>query len=97
MAIEEISQLLDSKDYDRQATLNAWLQLKGMSKAGLARSLGVHPSMISRIISGQRAPAERIRQLVALGIPPQLLPTPTGRGRGRPRHRADNTTGDAEG
>lgn len=87
-------QLLDSNGYDRQAALNAWLQLNGLSKASLARRLGVHPSMISRIISGQRAPAERIRQLVDLGIPPQLLPEPSSRGRGRPRHEED--TGEAE-
>jgi len=65
-----------------------------MSKAELAGRLGVHPSMISRIISGQRAPAKRIAQLMALGIPAQLLPNPTKRGRGRPRH--DRTTKTSE-
>ena len=82
--LKKISHELDSNGHDRQAALNAWLQLHRLSKTGLAARLGVHPSMISRIVSGQRAPARRIRQLVELGVPEDLLPEPTSRGRGRP-------------
>lgn len=68
----------------RQRQLQSWLALHGMSKTYLAKSLGVHASMISRIISGERAPKERLRQLMDLGIPQELLPAPS-RPPGRPK------------
>ncbi len=90
-----ISHFLDSNEYDRQAALNAWLQLKGLSKVELAKRLGVHPSMVSRIVSGQRSPAKRIEALVKMGIPAELLPKPSNRGRGRPCHRQTQDTAEA--
>jgi hypothetical protein len=77
------SQLLDLKTPDRQATLNAWLALHGLKKKDLASRLGVHPSMITRILRGDRCPARRIAELAALGIPVHLLPEP-GPPPGRP-------------
>jgi hypothetical protein len=44
----------------------------------LAEKLDVHPSMITRIIQGKRAPKKRITQLISLGIPAELLPEPSG-------------------
>lgn len=41
--------------------------------------------MITRIIRGERAPGDRIRQLVELGVPEELLPAPNRRSPGRPR------------
>ena len=67
----------------RQAELNGWLALRGIQKKTLAQRLGVHPSMITRIFRGDRRPARRIAELVALGIPAHLLPEP-GPTPGRP-------------
>jgi len=64
---------------DRHRHLQAWLAFRGISKSDLARKIGVHPSMISRIIRGERAPARRLKQLVEEGErPAELLPPPSG-------------------
>jgi len=69
---------------DRQARLKAWLAYHNVSNKRLAEVLEVHPSMISRIIRGQRAPARLLQKLREFGIPPELLPLPS-RPPGRPR------------
>jgi len=74
---------LNQNQQSRQASLQAWLAYHSISKQQLAEILDVHPSMITRIIQGKRAPAKRIRQLIALGIPPELLPK-NSRPPGRP-------------
>jgi len=76
----------DRPDTDRADELRAYLAKNRLSKKELAKQLGVHPSMISRIISGERAPAGRLDQLAALGIPRELLPEPNGPP-GRPRRK----------
>ncbi|AGW13421.1 helix-turn-helix domain-containing protein [Megalodesulfovibrio gigas] len=79
-----LAALLADTTTDRQQKLEAWLSYHRIYKNRLAVDLGVHPSMISRIIKGDRAPKERIQQLVELGIPEQLLPAPS-RPPGRPK------------
>lgn len=69
---------------DRQARLKAWLAYHNISNKRLAEELEVHPSMISRIIRGQRAPKRLLNKLKVFGIPPELLPMPS-RPPGRPR------------
>ncbi len=69
---------------DRQARLKAWLAYHNVSNKSLAELLEVHPSMISRIIRGQRAPARLLHKLAQAGIPRDLLPKPS-RPPGRPR------------
>mgnify|MGYP001557416748 CR=1 FL=1 len=64
---------------DRVAALKAWLAYHGISNRRLAEELSVSDSMISRIISGQRAPSTRLNQLMELGVPVHLLPDPSGR------------------
>ena len=73
-----LSQRLDKYPENRKASLDAWLAYHGISKKTLADELGVHPSMITRIIQGKRAPQKRIRQLISLGVPAELLPEPSG-------------------
>lgn len=73
----KISKKLDLNKPSRQAELRAWIILNGYTMGQLARILGVHPSMMTRIVSGERAPAKRIRQLEELGIPKELLPKPS--------------------
>lgn len=69
---------------DRQARLKAWLAYHNISNKKLAEALEVHPSMISRIIRGQRAPSRLLKKLQIFGIPNELLPLPS-RPPGRPR------------
>lgn len=76
-------QQFDLLSSSRQAKLNAWLAIRGVQKKDLAEHLGVHPSMITRILSGDRRPSRLIAQLIALGIPANLLPEP-GPTPGRP-------------
>jgi transcriptional regulator with XRE-family HTH domain len=76
----------DRADTDRVDELQAYLAKNRVSKKELAKQLGVHPSMISRIISGERAPAKRLEHLIDLGIPRELLPEPNGPP-GRPRRK----------
>ena len=87
MSFKQSGQQFDLVSTTRQAKLNAWLAFRGIQKKDLANRLGVHPSMISRIIRGERRPAKRIAELVALGIPAHLLPQP-GPSPGRPSKHA---------
>jgi len=81
---KEISKQIESNAPSRQARLRAWLVLHGYSMGAVAKLLGVHPSMITRIVKGETAPEKRIEQLAALGVPTELLPLPS-RPPGRPR------------
>ena len=69
---------------ERFRKIKAWLVMRGLTHRELARLIGVHPSMITRILKGERAPAARIASLVELGVPEHLLPPPNTRGPGRP-------------
>ena len=75
----------EQSDLRRQASLKAWLAYHGIGNRQLARELNVHPSMITRIFKGERRPPKRINQLIAIGIPASLLPSPNTRRPGRPR------------
>ncbi len=80
---QKIHTSLDQHPCGRQAALRAWLAYHGIPMKELARMIGVHPSMMTHIVKGNRSPAKRIEQLVALGIPRHLLPEPS-RPPGRP-------------
>lgn len=88
--------LLDASAPSRQDRLRAWLALHGIRFGELAEQLGVHPSMITRIVKGERAPAKRIRQLLELGIPEDLLPEPSPPP-GRPAKNARTPQNDDDG
>lgn len=87
-----LAALLADTSTTRQHKLEAWLTYHRIPKNKLAAELNIHPSMISRIIKGDRAPKERIEQLIALGIPEALLPTPS-RPPGRPKGSANKKKG----
>lgn len=68
----------------RREALTAWLAVHKVPRNRLARALRVHPSMITRILNSDQAPAKRIEQLAAFGIPREYLPRPSNPP-GRPR------------
>lgn len=74
---DKLSQLLGQYPGSSKASLDAWLAYRDISKKWLAEKLGVHPSMITRIAQGKRAPKKRISQLIELGVPADLLPEPS--------------------
>lgn len=84
---QQLDQFHAGKTPSRQARLKAWLAYHGIGYKDLAESIGVHPSMITRLCSGERRTPERIRQLVELGIPPELLPEPGENPPGRPKKK----------
>lgn len=79
---------LDLTQPDRQAKLDAFLSVHRISKSHLAQLLGIHVSYVGKICSGERRPKEHIEQLIALGIPAELLPEPND-GRPGPKPRAN--------
>jgi len=69
----------------RQSQARAWLVQHRVSLSDLASRMGVSKQYVAQIISGQRVTPARIRELVALGMPEELLPIPAlPRRRGRP-------------
>ena len=67
---------LDQIQPSRQARCNAWLAERGVTKADLARELGVSVGYIYHIIVGNKRPPHMIERLHQLGIPRELLPEP---------------------
>lgn len=87
---------LDPITPPRQAELRAWLVLNGYSMGDLAAFMGVHPSMVTRIVHGDHAPIKRIRQLLRLGVPASLLPEPSGPPGRPPKAAPEGKTGAEE-
>ncbi|WP_457571529.1 helix-turn-helix domain-containing protein [Desulfovulcanus sp.] len=65
---------LNLKELTRQEKLKIWMARKGITLCMLAERMGCSLSMVSYIINGKKAPKKRIDQLVALGVPKELLP-----------------------
>ncbi|SKA63881.1 hypothetical protein SAMN02745702_00232 [Desulfobaculum bizertense DSM 18034] len=84
---KQLGKIVDRAPANRQAALRAWLAYHDVQMKDLAHMIGVHPSMMTHIVKGNRSPAKRIEQLVALGVPRHLLPSPS-RPPGRPPRKA---------
>ncbi|MGE4297345.1 MAG: helix-turn-helix domain-containing protein [Desulfovibrionaceae bacterium] len=67
--------VLDLAAVDRETALKSWLVYHRLGCSDLAASIGVAPSTISRVITGERRSAKTISGLVALGVPRELLPS----------------------
>lgn len=59
---------------NRQGRLIGWLKQEGITQAEIARSLSASEQTVSRWIRSDSIPSWRHRQLVAFGIPEELLP-----------------------
>lgn len=75
--IRNFSESLHPRKPTRQARLKAWMAKYGIESRALADVAGVSPQMMSMIITGSRAPRERIERLVSAGVPRDLLPEPS--------------------
>ena len=80
--------VLDLTRVSPERAINAWLVYHGISKSSLAKELNVDPSFITYVIQGKRRSREVHAELIRLGIPSELLPSP-GNGPGRPRKNRD--------
>ncbi len=70
---------------ERQAALMLWLEERQISYQALADVIGVSRPFIQKMLNHDTIPAKRHKQLVALGIPEELLPPPFTGVYGRPR------------
>lgn len=90
-----MSLVLDLSLIDRERAIGAWLAFHGITKADLAREIGVDPSFITYVVQGKRKSRRIHAKLLEIGVPKELLPDP-GNGPGRPRKsRAVRKTGSA--
>lgn len=69
-----MSLILDLSKVDRERALAAWLVYHGIERQTLAKQLGITPGALTRIIQGKNRPPKRIKRLIELGIPSELLP-----------------------
>lgn len=71
---------LNGNPPSRQARLEEWfVRLRvdhGKTKTAVAQDLGLRPQHLSMVLKGDRMTKERHEQLVAYGIPAELLPEP---------------------
>ncbi len=72
-----IANIQKDREGKRLSELRAWLAYRNIKMGSLSKLIGVHPSMITHIVKGDRAPAKRIKQLADAGIPKKLLPKPS--------------------
>ncbi|MEG6550221.1 hypothetical protein V6C53_08295, partial [Desulfocurvibacter africanus] len=76
--MNKLCEQLNANPPSRQARLAAWFaQLKadhGLTKAAVARELKWLPQQLSMVLSGKRMTKARHAQLVAYGVPAELLP-----------------------
>jgi len=64
---------LDLSKVDRRTGLRTWMIYHGISEKQLATGLGVSPSTVTRLLSGERRNRELLDKLVSMGIPASLL------------------------
>jgi len=70
-------QIIDQKEVDRQINFDVWAIRNRITRNWLGEKVGVHPSMISKIIRGQKTTPRIIEELIQLGVPAELLPRPS--------------------
>jgi transcriptional regulator with XRE-family HTH domain len=73
-------QTIDKTDMKRQQNFDIWVIKSGMTKGQLAEKAGIHRSLISKIVRGERSTPWHIKRLIELGVPAEYLPEPNGRG-----------------
>jgi hypothetical protein len=67
----------------RQELLRLWLDRTGHSFRRFGRSMGISGVSVARLCDQDTMPTDRHRQLLELGMPPNLLPKPVDQKPGR--------------
>lgn len=82
--IQEPNQLF----FDRQAEFRIWMLRNKLTFVEIGKRLGgMTGSGVCRLIQGERMPVARHQQMLALGIPEELLPFPLDVPLGRKPHK----------
>ncbi len=63
-------------DWSRQQRFRVWKFGAGVSYTELARKMGLSHVAVRKLCLGETAPANRLAQLIQLGVPEDLLPKP---------------------
>lgn len=72
----------------RQEQFMVWMQRNKVTFKMIAEIIGVNPVTAGRLCKADHAPSQRVRQLVAMGIPRYLLPHPLDVPPGpKPKHK----------
>lgn len=70
--------LLDLSKVSRETALKTWLAYHRIGYRELAARIGVDPSFISYIVQGKRRSQRVTDALLAMGVPPELIPGKAG-------------------
>lgn len=65
---------LDLSKVSRETALKTWLAYHRIGYRELAARIGVDPSFISYIVQGKRRSRRVMEELIAMGVPVELLP-----------------------
>lgn len=69
---------------ERQAALTLWLEERRITMQALADAIGVSRPFVGTMLRRDTIPLKRHKQLLALGLPEELLPPPYMGPLGRP-------------
>jgi len=72
----------------RQELVRLWLDRSGNSFRGLGEAMGIAGVSVARLCDGETIPTARRRQLLALGMPDELLPPAVDQKPGRKPRRS---------
>lgn len=75
----------DDISNERCAELRLWMEENGVTPPKLAKMAGVSDVFMRVLLRRDTMPIKRHHQLVALGVPEELLPEPIAPVMGRPR------------
>lgn len=79
------NQLFTDPQADRMTELRVWMLRRKLTYVEIGRRMGgLTSGGVLRLVQGDRMPVERHQQMLALGIPVELLPVPMDVPAGRP-------------
>ena len=75
---------MSNSEAERHADLKIWLEERQITLQYLADLMGVSRTFVSVMLHRETMPPKRHKQLIALGVPEELLPKPFTGAHGRP-------------